>query len=342
MSTANKPAPLQTPASLPITRRRFLRGLAWAGAAAILPWERLWAQQPAEPASRPAMRRVWTFSDSHIGCDPALNGGKQGAAWLELALKDLKEKVGPVDYAVPLGDITDKGEAEQLQQYVQARDASQIRLWYELAGNHDFAAVPAGDWRKYVKRPQKYAVIDGNAVWLLVSVEQGKASGRLTRQVANWLEAATAEHKDKNIIVCTHQPVYDTVAGSTGKESYLEQRVFVEQVLGRIRVDLWLSGHIHSGRRNSKYVARRGRTTFINVASLGRMYGTGACTSYVLEMKRGSKELLARCRNHEAGSWLDDQQVKLELPQAWEFDAAPTISPARIPEPTSGPVKVQG
>jgi hypothetical protein len=49
----------------------------------------------------------------------------------------------------------------------------------------------------------------------------------------------------------------------------------------------------------------------------------------------GSKTLVARCRNHDAGRYVDDQEVKLELPYAVKL--SPT-GPAILPEaPTTPP-----
>ena len=105
--------------------------------------------------------------------------------------------------------------------------------------------------------------------------------------------------------------------------------VVIADLLKEVRVDLWLCGHVHGGKRKPTYVKRRGPTTFINVSALGRMYGTGACTSYVLEMQAGQKEMLARCRNHETGKYLDDQEVRIEFPHPWRFAGKPTIVPAK-------------
>jgi predicted phosphohydrolase len=303
---------------------------------------------PATWPAGPNSRRIWAWSDSHLGAAVDDLAGRPAEEWMGSCFKDLKGNVGLLDYAIPLGDITDTGTQEQLQDYVRIRDASGIRTWYELAGNHEYAAVPAGRWATYIGRPARYAIFDGNCIWFLLSANQGRDVGWQPKAAVAWLKESIAANQDRNVIVCTHQPVYGTVAGSTGKGSHLslagpskdssptDAKPFAD-LLEEVRVDLWLSGHIHAGRRTARYIARRGPTTFINVSALGRAYGTGACTSYLLEMKAGEKDMLARCRDHEAGRYLEDQEVRIGFRHPWRFAEKPTVI-----LPRSGLVSVTG
>lgn len=327
-----------------MTRRDLLGAMALGGAA-LLAGCATDMDVPLAPEAvgpGPEQRRVWTFSDSHVGANIKHTAGREAADWMRLCLADVRENLQPVDFAVPLGDITDLGQEDQVAQYVTLRRASGIATWFEVAGNHDFAALPAGHWQTLVGRPARYVVFDGNTVWVLVSSMQGRSVGWLSRSVVGWMQRTIAAHQDKNVIVCTHQPPYNTVAGSTGKETYLslagpgkestpEEGRMIARMLEQVRVDLWLCGHIHAGRRSRGYIARRGATTFINVAALGRMYNTGACTSYVLEMQAGQKQLQCRCRNHETRQFVEGQDVTVELPVAARFSARPEMRVAGLP-----------
>jgi len=167
-----------------------------------------------------------------------------------------------------------------------------------------------------------------------VAAEQGKADGKVSRSTARWLiQEISRQQKTRNIIVCSHQAVYGTVSGSTSSSACLNHRGLVAQVLRTVRVDLWLCGHIHAGRRDAGYVKRRGRTAYINVASAGRAYSTRACNGYVLEMTEGSRLMRARCRDHERGVYLADQEMEIEFPHAWKFSARPALHPARMGAP---------
>lgn len=316
-----------------ISRREFLGELAIGSAGLLLGCSGAGALL-AQAKPGPKSRRVWAFADSHIGLGGRANDDRDGADWLELCLKDVRGPLGSADYALALGDVTDdRGREDQLCRYVQIRDGSGLPGWYELAGNHDYAALPAGRWKRLVKTPPRYALIDGTAAWFFVSAEQGKSDGRLTPPVAHWLMREIARHQDsRNIIVCSHQAVYGTVSGSASSGACLNHRKLVARILRTVRVDLWLCGHIHAGRRHAGYIARRGRTTYINVASAGHAYGTGACAGYLFEMAEASRTMRARCRDHERGAYLKDQGAELQMPHPWRFFARPVILAAPLGE----------
>lgn len=322
-----------------ISRRELLKLAAAGGAGLLLGPAVVRALSGEVGAAGPDARRVWAWSDSHLGGNVADHAGREGAEWMQLCMKDLKDKLSPVDYALPLGDITDDGTEEQVQQYVELRRAAGVGTWYDLAGNHDYAAVADGCWAKLVDRPIRYIVLDGNCAWFIIGANQGRDVGWQPKPVLAWLRRVLAEHQDKNVIVCTHQPVCGTVASSTGegaylslagpaKESFPNNAKPFDDLLKEVRVDLWLCGHVHGGKRSPRHIARRGATTFINVSAMGRMYNTGACTSCLLEMRAGQKEMLARCRNHESGAFVEDQQVRVEFPNPWRFAAKPELIPA--------------
>ena len=131
--------------------------------------------------------------------------------------------------------------------------------------------------------------------------------------------------------MCTYSCVYCQLGRTIKMQA--ERRAFYEpeKILKDVRVDLWLCGHIHAGRRHAGYVARRGRTTFINVASAGRAYSTRACNGYVLEMVEGTRTLRARCRDHETHRDLANQSVNVAFAHAWRFLDRPKMLRPRMP-----------
>jgi 3',5'-cyclic AMP phosphodiesterase CpdA len=165
----------------------------------------------------------------------------------------------------------------------------------------------------------------------MLSVERDGAAGRISRETFQWLRQTIDSYKDRNVIVCTHQPIHDTVTNSwkewrsifvyeeTGKpyeHGHVTEEQFreVERMLDDARVDLWLCGHAHSGPRDANWSVKRGRTTIINVASITHAYGTGACRSFVIELKSGSKLLAAKSRNHEKNSFEPKFSIDVDLP----------------------------
>ncbi len=321
--------------SVRISRREFLGGVLVGGAGLVLGC-RVSPEEKLERAARlpgPKSRRVWAMADPHVGLAGRHNDGRDGADWLQVCVQDVRRRIGSVDYVLGLGDLTHHaGHEDELRAYVRVRNRSGLPVWYEMAGNHDYAAIPAGLWRRYIRQPPRYAVIDGTLAWFFISAERGKSDGLVGEATADWLKDAVARHQDKrNIIVCSHQAVHATVNYSGDEAASLNPRERVADILSSVRVDLWLCGHIHGGKREPGYVRRLGRTTYINVAAAGRAYATRACNGYILDMAEGSNTMLARCRDHDHDRYVRNQEARVTFPYPARFFARPVLLPARIP-----------
>lgn len=306
-----------------ITRRQFVAsvlagGVALAGGCVA----------PTDPVGIPRGRRVWVMGDSHIGLnDGNSTGGEDGAHWLRLAVADVGAPEHRPDYLVHVGDISHHaGKEEELKTYARIRELADLGPWYEIVGNHDHGAVPAGRWERIIGRPTQYTLIDGNTAWIMVSAEQGGSTGVWGPDTLGWLEARVAENQARNVIVVTHQPVSNTVFRSDEEERCLADREGIEKLLSDHRVDLWLCGHIHGGRRRRSYLMRRGRTAFVNVASVSYAYGTGAATSCLLTAERDSRRLHIRTRDHGRREFMAGHEMTVDLPFAWQFDSAPVMA----------------
>jgi len=270
-------------------------------------------------------RRVWILADTHIG---RVEDGKDGDQWLRLAVQDVRKNLAPVDYAVFLGDMTARYEPEQFEKYARLRDTSGILPWYEIAGNHDFHGIENGEYFKWTICPLRYVVLDGNLAWFFVSAERGMADGLVCPQTTEWLGQSIARHQHKNIVVCTHQLVHDTVEYSTREARYLHPKEQLEELLSDVRVDLWLAGHAHFAPRTPAYAANKGHTTFLNVASITHAYNTGASVSYILEMEEGTCSARLRCRIHDRCRFAPEFGLHLKLPQCWHPADPHQIIPA--------------
>jgi len=265
-------------------------------------------------------RRVWALADAHIGREI---DGRDGDAWLAMAIDDVRRRFPPVDYALFLGDMTARYEAEEFRKYVRLRDGSGIRWWYEIAGNHDFHGTETGDYQRIIRAPLRYTMVDGNTAFIFFSAERGRAAGLLGEETAAWLADRLARHQGRNVVVCAHQAVHNTVARSDDFERYLHPHEVVADLLSRYRVDLWLSGHTHSRPRLVADAAVMDGTTHINVASVSHVYNTEASNSFLLEMTPGSRVMRARCREHDAGRWRREFEVKARFPFPFDFGPLP-------------------
>ena len=311
-----------------ITRRQFLAGLAAGGAALALSGCGV-PNGPAAPSAR--QRRIWAVSDCHIGLGGEANDGRDGAAWLALAVAEQRKSQPRPDYVLALGDLSHTSRAEELSRYTAIRDSADMGPWFEIAGNHDFSAFGNGAWDKVIGRPARYTLLDGNTAFIFASAEQGSAAGLLSDATLAWMAGEIDRRKDGNVIVCTHQPMFGTVDKSREPGRFMLHEQAVARLVEEHRVDLWLCGHIHSGPRTPGYVVTRGRTTFVNIASAGHAYGTGRTVSYSFTAADGSRTLTGRCRDHEARQFLADNDVRVELPHPWKLGDRPILLPADMP-----------
>jgi 3',5'-cyclic AMP phosphodiesterase CpdA len=242
----------------------------------------------------PATRRIWLLSDAHIGQAQA---GRDGADWLRLAVDDMR--AAPPDYIFNLGDMSCSSAEAQLRTYAEIRQASGMGPWWELVGNHDHASLARGFYDTYVGCPRYWAVRDGNLLFLSLPAEQGCAAGLFLPGVEAWLRRSIAEAGAVNVIVCAHTFPRGTVIYSERFHRQLHPPRAVEAFLRENEVPLWLGGHIHFAPRTTADAARRGRTQFVNVASVSYVYNTGMSNSFVLEVEAGQTHYCLRCRDHE-------------------------------------------
>ena len=276
----------------------------------------------------PSSRRIWVLADPHIG---HVSDGRDGGEWLDGVTADRHAHLGPMDYALNLGDVSHAAQDDQFARWAAWRDGCGVSPWFEIVGNHDFAGLETGAYQRQVRRPRYWSMLDGNLAFFSLPAERGNAAGLLIPPVEAWLREQIAAAGRRNIIIVAHQFPYETVARSTQPARCLYPRDAVERFLGEVHVDLWLGGHIHSGGRTAAWSAVRNGTTFINAASASHTYNTGMCNTFVLELAAGSAEGVARCRDHDGQRWLDDFQVPLRF--AYPFEPAepgPVFMPADL------------
>lgn len=300
------------------------------------------------------VRQVWVWSDAHVGGGGISNAIGTTTEWLQSAVTDMRTHVGSVAFALGLGDVSNSSSAEELDLALKIEARSGFRPWWHIRGNHDHASSLDGVWQRTCGTPGCFTLADGNGIWICVSAERGSSGGRISAETLRWLHDTIASNQDRNVIVCTHQAVGHTVSRSNKDKNVLfcslpgdpepdlipgvngqpatrreatdtaVQRV--EHLLDDVRVDLWLSGHIHASARDANCLVHKGRTTFINVASLTHNYNTGVSGSFVLTFQSGSKTVQARFRNHDTGAFVDAFSTTVEFPFPWQFSDPPVLT----------------
>jgi len=271
---------------------------------------------------KPSTRCVWAFSDMHAGNATSAAGNVDGAEWLQRACADLKTNGIRVDYSLVLGDITASGLAAELDTYLKVRTQSGITNWFELAGNHEYAKDGKIVYQEKIRSTKPYCVGDGNLVWFFLSDEKPGVAGELSETTLRWLDQKLTEHKNKIIIVCSHQLVYDTVKASTKGSMFLNPKEQVKDLLARHHIDVWLVGHEHHLPWTEESMIKKDGTWFINVASMSYAYNTGESQSFLLEFTEGEQQIKVRRRIHdknifsEKGSFVIPLQraIKLGIP----------------------------
>jgi len=233
--------------------------------------------------------------------------------WFSRALKDVKENVGPMSYALTLGDISQHGRGESVRKYLDIRNKSSIPRWFEVAGNHEYYYGGIGNYTKNVRSTAPYMFIDGNIAWFFISDEKGSREGNLSDSTIAWLKKNLETHKDKILIVCSHQIPANTVHKSDEDAYCLHPKDKVADILATRPVDLWLCGHEHHGPYVAGNRARKDNTTFINVASMSHAYGTKESQSFILEFKQDEKKILARRRRHDDQSYTPEFDMEIPL-----------------------------
>lgn len=288
----------------------------------------LFAPMPlfADEANSPE-KHIWLWSDAHISRDV---GGKDGSAWLQMAIDDTVKALPQPAYTLVLGDLTHGGSEEHLAAYAGIRSKAQtkhkMKPWYEIVGNHDWKGVEAGHYAKLVRPERSYCLEDGNLLWILISAERAWSRGIISGKKQAWMEKIIGANQDKNIIVCSHQTVANTVRYTNPKGKYDIGRIlqpvdWIRKLLRKYRIDAWLSGHEHRSRRDHNMIRRVGHTTFINIASVSHVYNTKASHSFMMTLSPGAREIKARCREHDTQRFLQ-QRFSTTIPMRFPLKPA--------------------
>jgi len=267
-------------------------------------------------AGKPSTRCVWAFSDIHVGNNTPAAGNVDGAEWLRRACAEMKTNGISVDYALVLGDITQNGWAEELDSYLKVRAQSGITNWFELAGNHEYARDGKSVYQERIRSTKPYCVVDGNLVWFFLSDEKPGVPGDLSETTLRWLDQKLTEHKDKIIIISSHQLVYDTVKTSTKGSMFLNPKEQVKDLLTRHHVDVWLAGHEHHVPWTEESMIKKDGTWFINVASMSYAYNTRESQSFLLDFTEGEQQIKVRRRIHDKGIFAEKGTFVIPLQRA--------------------------
>ena len=264
----------------------------------------------AASSERQVSRRVMAMSDLHIG---RIDDDKDGAEWLRLALEDVATNLPDIACGITLGDITQHGRGDDLDLYLKHTRSHRIPQWFELAGNHEYYHGHIDEYTQRIRSLDPLLHVDGNIAWFFLSDEKDSRKGNLTDSTLDWLRENLRKYKDHITVVCSHQLVANTIRNSDQTPFQLHPVDKIQAILDEYSVDLWMCGHEHHSPYTREKVARRGNTTFVNVASLSHSYGTRGSGSTILEFSNGSRELRVRRRDHDQGIFRKEFEIVVPL-----------------------------
>ncbi len=271
------------------------------------------------PESRPSPGQgrsfvIWMLSD----IQPPTQADRR---FFEQAIADVNDHVAQVDMAVIAGDLMkSRSQDEDFAWFLDTRNRSQVRRWYEIAGNHDVRSEPL--FHLYFPRPSHYAVAFGNILLLLLSDELPSSKTEISDEAFTWWRDLVLKNQNRIIITVSHGQLKNSgLLGSSLASRQIEGSERFEKVLREARVAVWASGHTHlpQGLPGTMSIKEDlGGTCFVNVSAID----TGSIMhsqSRFFFFQEGSDTLLIRSRNHTLGRFDAELDIFLTLDKPLVF-----------------------
>lgn len=256
------------------------------------------------------------MSDIHIGKEV---NGADGEAWFRHSLDDLRENVDEIHYGLTLGDIAHHGRSASLQRYLRLRNSSPIPRWFEIAGNHEHRGDGIEGFRDLVGNTDPYCFVDGNIAWFFLSDERERTPGHMSDKSYEWLRSTMKRHRDKIIILCTHQLPPNSVRRSDEGIFCIHPKEKVRKLFRDRPIVLSLFGHEHHAPYSLENAACRGGTTYLNIAALCHASGTRTSASWILELQENRRVIVAKRRDHIGRQYQKRFQRQIPLPMPIRF-----------------------
>ena len=153
--------------------------------------------------------------------------------------RGLKDRLEGAAFVLVGGDITDEGRAEDVDEFLAAREALGVPV-YAVPGNHDLFD---GGWDNAKKiGPSSFTLALSPAVRLVCL---DSANGTLGTEQTEWLASVLSDAKESGIIVATHMNYFVDGYAVASQFSSVEETAMLLSMYRKAGVDLTLSGHTH-------------------------------------------------------------------------------------------------
>lgn len=233
----------------------------------------------------------------------------------EKTIDDVNAHVPQVDLGIIAGDLmASRSRDEAFSWFLNTRNRSKARHWYELAGNHDARSQPL--FNHYFPRPAAYGVEIGNILLLLLADTVPSSATEISDEAFSWWRDMVLDNQERIIITLSHAQLEESgLLGSSIADRRIERSERFEKVLRQARVDIWASGHCHLPHWLPGTVSIQeelGGTCFINVSAIqpGMLMDSQSRLFFFTE---GSDTLIIRSRNHDTGRFQESRDVALRL-----------------------------
>ena len=262
--------------------------------------------------------KIWALSD----IQPKNDEQKRE---LDDAIRDINKNVPDIDFAIVAGDIVNDADERDFDWYISTKPSSYIKVWYEIAGNHDLKLDRGEGYKRKIGGDFYYSVAKGNILFIFMSNEaRGKAT-YISDETFNWWRDLVISNQDKIIVVITHAPLQGSGIpfSSMHDKQVLDSGRFA-RVLKDYRVDMWISGHLHlphSFTNNIVVKKKYNGTIFMNISSVRtELLGLKDSESRILTFSCGSDQVLIRSRNHTERKYGKDLDATFKISKGYKCD----------------------
>lgn len=199
------------------------------------------------PYSGSKILKIWLISDIHATYN------KESEINFVEAIKDI-DRIENLDYVFAAGDLVSGATAERFDLYRALKSTSKVpsSRWYELAGNHELTikgrdtASSENFKNRLGYASLNYTLTIDNMFFIFLGDEGGLIEGKLIPAQLAWLSYQLSTNQDKNIVVLSHYPVYNTTFGSNSPSVSLTPINDIQGLIDSYRIDMWFHGHIHA------------------------------------------------------------------------------------------------
>jgi 3',5'-cyclic-AMP phosphodiesterase len=153
------------------------------------------------------------------------------------------------DYYVSLGDLTNFGKEDELQE-VYGIIQNYDKPFIHTLGNHDLYGILREDVLKISNSEQNISIETDQVI--LISLETARDhnhedhSGYLSNDQLEWLEDVIVKSEEKLVVIFAHHPVYNTTANSNFPYLSIVPEVPILNVLRKKKGNgIYVNGHNH-------------------------------------------------------------------------------------------------